>query len=208
MFEAAPQTAVRMSGGEYYSVHNDTDVEIGPQILTADFKARLGQSINGWQITTDLGSWQTPDTGQLDLLLRSAIAKEAQPGQNPAEAIYPIAFTSADGEPLTGSNRYELRFASGQLPPVSAFWSLALYDANGFAIENPIGRTQIGTYDDLKPDTDGSVPIFIQHDTPGQDRERNWLPAPEGPFNLGLRLYNPDPAAFTLDRVPGIARIN
>ena len=77
-------------------------VEIGPQMLAADFTARLGQVINGWQITTDLGSWRTPDTGQLDFLLRSAIAKEAQPGQNPAEAIYPIAFSTRDGEPLTG----------------------------------------------------------------------------------------------------------
>ena len=73
--------------------------EIAPHMLAADFQARLGQVINGWQITTDLGSWQTPDTDQLDFLLRSAIAKEAQPGQNPAEALYPIAFSTPDGDP-------------------------------------------------------------------------------------------------------------
>lgn len=176
--------------------------EIGPHILTADFKTRLGQTINGWQITADLGSWRTPDTDQLDFLLRSAIAKEAQPGQNATEALYPFAFSDAEGKPLTGANRYVLRFAKGQLPPVNAFWSVTLYDADGFVIENPIHRNQIGTYDNLKPDADGSVAIVIQRDSPGKDKEGNWLPAPAGPFNLTMRLYNPGPAALTLNWTP------
>ncbi len=176
-------------------------------MLTDDFNARLGQLIDGWQITTDLGSWQTPDTGQLDFLLRSAIAKEAQPGQNASEAIYPFAFTTASGQPLTGAHRYTLTFAPGSLPPVNAFWSVALYDADEYAIENPIDRTQIGTYNDLTPNPDGSVTIYIQHDPPDPDHQPNWLPAPDGPFNLTLRLYNPDPAALTLDWTPpGVQR--
>jgi hypothetical protein len=177
-------------------------LEIGPQILAADFKTRVGKLISGWQITNDLGSWQTPDTDQLDFLRRSAIAKEAQPGQNSSEAIYPFTFSDADGKPLTGANRYVLRFKKGKLPPVSAFWSVTLYDAEGFVIQNPIQRYQIGTYDNLKPDADGSTPIYIQRDSPGKDKESHWLPAPEGAFNLALRLYNPGSAAVTLDWTP------
>lgn len=177
-------------------------LEVGPQLLAADFKARVGQVINGWNFTSNLGSWRTPDTDQLDFLLRSAIAKEAQPGQNPSEAVYPFTFNDVDGKPLTGANRYVARFVKGNLPPVNAFWSVTLYDATGFVVENPIHRNQIGTYDNLKPDADGSVPIYIQRDSPGKDKEGNWLPSPDGLFNLALRLYNPGPAALTMDWTP------
>ncbi len=90
-------------------------VEIGPSILAADYTNRLGVVKNEWHITADLGSWTTLDTGQLDFLLRSDIAKEAQPGQNASEAIYALALTDRDGKPLTGANRYILRFPKGQL---------------------------------------------------------------------------------------------
>jgi hypothetical protein len=179
---------------------------IGPHILAEDFKARLGQSINGWQVTKDLGSWLTPDTYQLDFLRRSAIAKEGQPGQASSEAMYPIAYVDADGQPLTGANRYVLRFAKGQLPPANAFWSLTMYDADGYPIDNPVNRNQIGTYDRLAQDADGAVTITIQHASPGKDREGNWLPAPAGSFNVVLRLYNPAPAARNLDWVPPAVR--
>ncbi len=177
-------------------------LEIGPQLLAADFKGRVGKLVSGWNFTTNLESWRTPDTDQLDFLLRSAIAKEAQPGQNPSEALYPFAYNDADGKPLTGSDRYEVLFAKGGLPPVTAFWSVTLYDATGFVVENSIHRNQIGTYDNLKPDADGSATIYIQRDSPGKDKEGNWLPAPGGPFNLALRLYNPGPAACTMDWTP------
>ena len=181
-------------------------VEIGPANPHRGLQREARSAINNWQITTDLGSWQTPDTGQLDFLLRSAIAKEAQPGQNAAEAMYPMAFSDADGLPLTGVNRYVLRFEKVEMPPVNAFWSVTLYDATGFMIASAINRTQIGTYDKLVPDDDGSTTIYIQRETPGKDKENNWLPAPEGPFNLGLRLYNPGPAALTLDWAPPAVR--
>ena len=95
-----------------------------------------------------------------------------------------------------------LRFPKGKLPPVTAFWSVTLYDAEGFVVENPVQRYQIGTYDNLKPDADGSTPIYIQRDSPGKDMEGHWLPAPEGPFNLAMRLYNPGSAAVTLGWTP------
>ena len=113
--------------------------------------------------------------------------------------MYPMAFSDEQGTLLTGANRYVLRFAKGQLPPVNAFWSLTLYDAVGFTIASDINRTQIGTYDKLAQDADGCTAIYIQRETPGEDKESNWLPAPEGLFNLALRLYNAGPAALTLD---------
>lgn len=177
-------------------------IEIGPNILAADHNARMGVVKNEWHITTDLGSWVTPDTGQLDFLLRSDIAKEAQPGQNASEAIYALTYTDAEGEPLTSANRYILRFPKGHLPPVNAFWSVTMYDETGFMIANPIHRSQLGTYDNLKPESDGSVVIYIQRENPGQDKEANWLPAAEGPFNVALRMYNAGPAVLTLDWVP------
>jgi hypothetical protein len=177
-------------------------VTIGPEILAEDYKNRLGPTINGWQITTDLASWLTPDTHQLDPLRRSAIAKEAQPGQRPSEAIYPVLYVDADDQPLTGANRYVLRFDEGQLPPADAFWSVTMYDADGFPTDNPINRYQIGSYDALESDPNGAVTIYIQHADPGKDKQSNWLPAPDGPFNLALRLYNPTSAALNLDWVP------
>ena len=177
-------------------------IEIGPSILPADYTKRLGVIRNEWHITTDLGSWVTPDTGQLDFLLRSDIAKEAQPGQNASEAIYALALTDGDGKPLTSANHYLLRFPKGQLPPVNAFWSVTMYDQTGFMIDNPIHRSQLGTYDNLKPDPDGSVVIYIQREDPGKDKEANWLPAAAGSFNLALRMYNAGPAVLTLDWVP------
>ncbi|MEN8261206.1 MAG: DUF1214 domain-containing protein [Pseudomonadota bacterium] len=135
-------------------------------------------------------------------MLRSAIAKEVQPGQSATQAMYPFNIANADGNPLEGANRYTLRFEKGQTPPVDAFWSVVLYDRNGFPIENPISRTQIGTYDELRLDEDGSITIYLQKDSPGANKESSWMPAPEGPFNLTLRLYNPQSSAKTLDWVP------
>ena len=120
----------------------------------------------------------------------------------PSRSDLPVAFATGDGEPFNGANNYVLRFPNYALPPVNAFSSVTLYDADGYAIENPIHRTQIGTYDDLATGSDGTVTIYIQHDTPGPDNESNWLPSPEGPFNLTMSLYNPHPAALTLDWTP------
>ncbi len=85
---------------------------------------------------------------------------------------------------------------------MNAFWSVTMYDATGFMIDNPIHRSQLGTYDNLKPEADGSVVLYIQRESPGKDKEANWLPAAEGSFNVGLRMYNAGPAALTLDWVP------
>jgi hypothetical protein len=109
----------------------------------------------------------------------------------PEDAIYPRATVDADGEPLLGTNRYVIQFPKGQLPPVGAFWSITMYNAKQFFVPNPINRYAIGDRDDLKSSDDGSVTIYIQHESPGADKESNWLPAPKERFNLVMRLYRP-----------------
>jgi hypothetical protein len=100
-----------------------------------------------------------------------------------------------------------LTFGKGQLPPVGAFWAVPLYDTKGFAIPNVV-RNQIGTYNDLKKESDGSVILLIQNASPGKKSESNWLPAPKGGFSLTMRLYNPGTEAITLDWVtPGVKRV-
>ena len=89
------------------------------------------------------------------------------------------------------ANRYVLHFEQAAIPPAEAFWSLTLYDAQGFPTANPLNRCAIGDRDALSFNPDGSLDLLIQHESPGTDRESNWLPAPAGPFNVLLRLYAP-----------------
>jgi hypothetical protein len=113
-------------------------------------------------------------------------------GSNPAEdAIYPLTFTDADGNPLNGENDYTLHFDKQELPPVEAFWSVTLYDTDGFQVPNPLNRSALGDRDALRYNADGSLDLFVQHESPGPQGEANWLPAPRGPLALFLRLYAP-----------------
>jgi hypothetical protein len=114
-----------------------------------------------------------------------------------AEAIYPSYRVDTAGQPLDGSKgRYTLRFPPGQLPPANAFWSATLYKLpESLLYANDLGRYLINApmLPDLVRDADGGLTLHIQHDSPGKDRERNWLPAPNGPFWIALRLYWPKP---------------
>lgn len=113
------------------------------------------------------------------------------------EALYPLYEKDATGEPLDGSKgRYVLRFVGGKFPPVSAFWSLTMYDLPGqLLVANPLNRYLINSpmLPELKLDADGGLTIYIQSETPGADKEANWLPAPKGPFMLAMRYYLPKP---------------
>jgi hypothetical protein len=121
-------------------------------------------------------------------------------GNSKDEAIYPLYFVDSEGKPLDGkSSRYELRFAPGQLPPVNAFWSLTMYELpSSLLTENPLNRYLINSpmLKDLVKDADGGYTIAIQHDSPGGEREKNWLPAPAGPFLVVLREYWPKAEAL------------
>jgi hypothetical protein len=94
------------------------------------------------------------------------------------------------GQPLTGANNYTIHFT--QIPPVKAFWSVTMYNNKSYFVDNPINRYNIGGLTKgLKNNTDGSLDIFVQHQSPGKDKKSNWLPSPKGLFNLILRMYIP-----------------
>ena len=110
----------------------------------------------------------------------------------PEEAIYPSGLADMEGQPLNGASRYVLHFDQSQLPPMDAFWSLTMYGADQFFVDNPIHRYAIGDRDPLAYNADGSLDLYIQHASPGADKESNWLPAPaEGSLSMSLRLYLP-----------------
>jgi hypothetical protein len=132
-------------------------------------------------------------------LRRAMIALIGLGANLPEDAIYPGVSIDSSGDPLVGSNPYVLHFTQDELPPADAFWSLTLYDENGFAVPNSINRYAISNHDPLHRNDDESLDICIQSNNPGGDREANWLPAPvptekvpDPPFNLVMRLYSPE----------------
>jgi hypothetical protein len=153
--------------------------------------ANLGAIINGWLAAPQLGVYAT------DYLFRAAVTQFGLGGNIAQEAYYPSTFTDSQGKPLSGNSSYLIHFEPGQTPPVDGFWSVTMYNDKSLFVDNPINRYSIGKYTEgLKNNTDGSVDIFIQNASPGADKESNWLPSPEGPFNMILRLYLPQPQAL------------
>jgi hypothetical protein len=148
--------------------------------------AKLGTPVNGWVTLKD-----TMGVYGNHYYKRAAIALLGL-GANPAEdAIYPLLVADADGDPVHGDTDYVLHFDAGQLPPVDAFWSITMYDAEGFPVANELNRFAIGDRDALAFNPDGSLDIHVQHESPGPDRESNWLPAPTGSLGVTMRLYAP-----------------
>lgn len=156
--------------------------------IIAEAKKPQGKVVNGWDIMVDIGRYGT------NYLFRSVVALVGLGANLPEDAIYPHAKEDADGKPLTGANRYVIRFPKGQLPPVGAFWSITMYNSKQFFVANPMDRYAIGDRDKLKFAADGSLTLYIQNESPGKDKESNWLPAPKEEFNLFMRLYWPKKA--------------
>jgi hypothetical protein len=155
-----------------------------------DKQTRLGFEANGWRITAEnMGNYGT------DYLARACVELIGLGANLPEDAIYPVLYVDADGEPLTGANRYLWHMDKDEVPPVNAFWSLTLYDADGFQVANELNRFAIGDRDALHFGDDRSLEIYIQHDRPEQG-DSNWLPAPAAGFNLCARLYYPKPQAL------------
>lgn len=164
-----------------------------------------GSHVNGWNILTDnMGTYGT------SYLQRALVALAGLGANLPADAIYPAAFVDGDGKPLDGANRYVLHFDKGKTPPADAFWSLTMYDDKGFQVPNTINRFAIGDRDKLKFNEDGSLDIYIQPESPGADKESNWLPAPKsGAIGPTLRIYSPRTEALNGTWTPPpLMRIN
>ena len=130
-------------------------------------------------------------------------------GNSKEEALYPLYLTDAEGKPLDATqNKYVINFAADQLPPVNAFWSITMYDSKSRAlVPNPINRYLINSpmLEDLKRNADGGLTLFVQHESPGEDKESNWLPAPAGAFYMVMRLYWPKPDALNGTWTPPLA---
>jgi hypothetical protein len=157
-----------------------------------EFLATAFKSINGWKVGALFGD---RDFFKGNWLLRAAAAKGGIYGNDAVEAMYPMTHDDNTGKPLDGSkHKYTITFAAGQLPPVNAFWSITMYDGKTqLLIKNPINRYLINSpmLPAMKKNPDGSLTIYIQKDSPGKDKTSNWLPAPDGPIYMVMRLYWP-----------------
>jgi hypothetical protein len=152
----------------------------------------LARVVNGWSMNTDtMGVYG-------NYYLKRAIVTQLGLGANlPEDAIYPVNLADEGGRPLDGANKYTLHFDKGETPPADAFWSVTLYDADGFQVANPLNRFNLASWMPLKHNADGSLDLYFQNENPGADKEANWLPAPKGAFNLLMRLYAPKSEALT-----------
>ncbi|MGQ3214534.1 DUF1254 domain-containing protein [Shinella sp.] len=152
------------------------------------------KNINGWSVGSFFGD-EAFYNG--DWLMRAGAAKGGLLGNDAVEAMYPYARTDATGEVLDGSkHNYTITFAPDQLPPVNAFWSVTMYDGKSqLLVKNPINRYLINSpmLPGMKMGADGSLTLYIQKDSPGADKEANWLPAPDGKIYIVMRLYWPKP---------------
>ena len=149
--------------------------------------ANFGTVVNGWLMPSGAGIYG------FDYLLRAAVTQYGFGANVPQEAFYPVTFTDSQGQNLTGAHNYTIHFGPGKMPPVDAFWSVTMYNNKSLFVDNPLNRYSINSYTELKNNTDGSVDLYIQNQSPGPDRESNWLPAPVDSFSLVMRLYLPQP---------------
>jgi hypothetical protein len=153
--------------------------------IASHFKA-AGEHINGWAYTTHTGDYGT------DYLQRATVTYFGLGANRPQDAVYPTSVTDANGKPYDGANKYVIHFPKGQMPPVKGFWSITMYNPQFFFVPNNLNRYDISARNALKANPDGSTNIYIQKDSPGADKESNWLPAPAGKFVLMLRMYWPN----------------
>jgi hypothetical protein len=163
------------------------------------------KDINGWNYMTKTGIYGT------DYLVRALVTAIGLGANRPQDAIYPTSLKDAHGQPYDGAHRYVMHFPKGELPPTEGFWSLTMYDAQYFFVANPLNRYSISARQSLKQNADGSVDLLVQHESPGADKESNWLPAPAGKFILMLRMYWPretDPTILDGSWViPAVAKV-
>jgi len=142
-----------------------------------------GKPINGWMFSTKTGLYGT------DYLNRAMITAVGLGANRPQDAIYPTSEEDAEGKPYDGSKKYVMHFDKGQTPPADGFWSLTMYNDQYFFVDNPLNRYTLSQRNKLAVNPDGSIDLYIQSESPGKDKESNWLPAPKGEFILMMRMY-------------------
>ncbi|ANM04103.1 hypothetical protein AMC78_CH02009 [Rhizobium phaseoli] len=162
------------------------------QALMAWKVKTLARVANGWSMNTD-----TMGVYGNYYLKRAIIAQQGLGANLPEDAIYPLNLADENGQPLDGRNNYAIHFDKDQIPPVQAFWSVTLYDDGGFQVANSLNRFAVSSWMPFKYNADGSLDLYFQNESPGKDMEWNWLPAPQGRYNLTMRLYAPKPDALT-----------
>jgi hypothetical protein len=160
-----------------------------------DNKNMLGKIINGWVVTKGLGTY-----GPQDNLKRAVVAAFGWPANQEKDAVYPYTEVDAKGQKLTGANKYTLTFPKGATPPVNAFWSITMYmiDGGWWFVPNELNKFTVSMRNNPKFNPDGSLTLYFQNESPGKDKEANWLPAPKGDFLPMMRMYWPK------DRSPSI----
>ncbi|HEX5931487.1 MAG TPA: DUF1254 domain-containing protein [Methyloceanibacter sp.] len=170
-FEGAPETAQKLMAWKLPTIARVT---------------------NGWSMNTDtMGVYG-------NYYLKRAIVTQLGLGANlPADAVYPLNLGDDSGKPLDGASNYTIHFDKGQTPPTDAFWSITLYDNDGFQVANALNRFAVSSWMPFEYNPDGSLDLYFQNESPGADKEANWLPAPKGPFTLTMRIYAPRGDALT-----------
>lgn len=162
------------------------------QALMAWKVKTLARIVNGWSMNTD-----TMGVYGNYYLKRAIVAQQGLGANLPEDAIYPLNLGDENGHPLDGRNDYTIHFDKEDIPPTGAFWSITLYDGEGFQVANKLNRFAVSSWMPFQYNADGSLDLYFQHESPGKDKEWNWLPAPEGPYNLTMRLYAPKVDALT-----------
>jgi hypothetical protein len=196
----AQLTKIGFEVGKSFDVQK-LDPAIRNALATAPEEARqllawklptIARVANGWSMNTD-----TMGVYGNYYLKRALIAQYGLGANLTEDAIYPANLADEAGKPLDGTNRYTLHFDKGAMPPANAFWSITLYDNDGYQVANPANRFAVSSWMPFKSNADGSLDLYFQNDRPSPDKEANWLPTPKGPFNLTMRLYAPKSEALT-----------
>jgi hypothetical protein len=195
----AQMKRIGIESGKPFNLNSlDPGIQAALQTVPEDAQAlmkwkvqTLARVVNGWSMNTDtMGVYG-------NYYLKRAIVAQVGLGANlPEDAIYPLNMGDSNGKALDGVNKYVLHFPKGETPPVNAFWSITLYDPEGFQVGNALNRFAVSSWMPFKNNADGSLDLYFQNESPGKDLEANWLPAPKGPFNLTMRLYGPKAEAL------------
>jgi hypothetical protein len=158
---------------------------------------QLGEFVNNWGLTYDMGRYGTR------YAYRAAWTFVGIGGNLMEDAFYPLALRDAKGDQLSGEHHYTLTFPAGAWPPANAFWSLTMYDIDGYLVDNPVNRYALGDRSGLRANPDGSLTIYLQAESPADEWQANWLPSPKaGPFKVALRLYAPAESVIEREWVP------